>query len=360
MHPITRRELLRLLAGGAIAYGATRWLGCNGPVAPEGPTTLPSSAAPALPTSTATRSLPTTAATTTRSAAATSAPSPTATAPQAQPPPTVQLPDIAVLRGNDPAEITRRAVAALGGMERFVRPGQTVIVKPNICHAPAGVEYGTTTHPAVVGALVAMALAAGARKVQVMDGPFASRPDEAYARSGIRDEVVAAGGEMVVMSAFAFGDTAIPAGRNIRSWSVYKPALEADVLIDVPVAKHHGSAGLSLAMKNLMGLLEPNGRGLFHGKLHQNIADLTTLFRPQLTVVDAVRTLMAHGPTGGNLADVRQRNTVIASPDIVAADAYAATLFDKQPQDIGYIAIGADMGLGSADLKALRIQELAL
>lgn len=265
-----------------------------------------------------------------------------------------------MLHGSDPAEITRRAVVAVGGMERFVQRGQTVIVKPNICHAPVGVGYGTTTHPAVVGTLVAMALAAGARKVQVMDGPFASQPDEAYARSGISAAVAAAGGEMVIMSSLAYGDAAIPAGRNIHEWSVYQPALKADVVIDVPVAKHHGSAGLSLAMKNLMGLLEPRGRGTFHGDLHQNIADLTTLFRPQLTVVDAVYMLMAHGPTGGSLSDVRQQNTVIASPDIVAADAYAATLFGKQPQEIGYIGIGAAMGLGSADLQALRIEEIAL
>jgi uncharacterized protein (DUF362 family) len=93
---------------------------------------------------------------------------------------------------------------------------------------------------------------------------------------------------------------------------------------------------------------------------HQNIADLTTLFRPALTVVDATRMLMAHGPTGGNLDDVRQENAVIASPDIVAADAYAATLFGRQPADIGYIAIAADMGLGRADLSRLVVEEIVL
>lgn len=324
MVPLTRRELLQLLAGGAITYGATHLLGCS--------TVAPPPAATAVPPP----------------------------EPKAAPPPSASVPQMAVARGADPDEITRRAVAAVGGMERFVRPGQTVIVKPNICHTPAGVEYGSTTHPAVMGALVAMAIAAGATKVQVMDGPFSGRPDEAYARSGIADAVTAAGGEMVVMAPVAYAKTAIPAGRNIREWSVYTPALEADVIIDVPVAKHHGSAGLSLAMKNLMGLLEPRGRGSFHGNLHQNIADLSTLFRPQLTVVDAVRTLMAHGPTGGSLADVRQQNTVIASPDIVAADAYAATLFDRRPADIGYIRLGAEMGLGSADLQAMRIEEISL
>ncbi len=188
MHPITRRELLRLLAGGAIAYGASRWLGC--------------SSGESIQEATAPPTHPTTAAQPTQPAVAASAHSPT-DAKETPPQPTVGLPDLAVVHGSDAAEITRRAVAALGGMERFVRPGQTVLVKPNICHAPAGVEYGTTTHPAVVAALVAMALAAGARRVQVMDGPFASQPDEAYARSGIKDAVMAAGGEMVIMSAVA-------------------------------------------------------------------------------------------------------------------------------------------------------------
>ena len=249
-----------------------------------------------------------------------------------------------MVRGTDPAELTRRAVAALGGIERFVKPGQTVIVKPNICHAPRGVEYGTTTHPDVVGALVALAVAAGARTVQVMDAPFASSPKEAYDRSGIADAVQAAGGEMVLMSSLEYAKTPIPLGRSLKRWSVYTPALKADVIIDVPVAKHHGSAGLSLGMKNLMGLLEPKGRGAFHGNLHQNIADLSTLFQPKLTVVDAMRTLMANGPTGGSLDDVKQQNTVFASADIVAADAYATTLFDKRPDDIRYIVIGRRNG----------------
>jgi uncharacterized protein (DUF362 family) len=113
-------------------------------------------------------------------------------------------------------------------------------------------------------------------------------------------------------------------------------------------------------MKNLMGLLNPVGRGRFHGNLHQNIADLSTLFRPALTVVDAVRMLMAHGPTGGSLDEVRWENAVLASADIVAADAYAATLFGKQPSDVGYIAAAADMGLGRSDLDALRVEELSL
>lgn len=332
MRYVTRRDLLRWLASGVAGYVALQSLGCG---ARSGPASSPSSPVPS------------------------STPSSLAVRPTA-PPPATGLAELAVVRGEDPAENTRRAVAALGGMERFVRPDQTVLVKPNICHITPGVEYATTTHPDVVGALVSMVIAAGARKVQVMDGPFSGSPAEAYARSGIADAVAAAGGEMVVMSPVAYADTPIPEGRRLKHWSIYQPALEFDVIIDVPVAKHHSLAGLTLAMKNLMGLLNPRGRGRFHGRLHQNIADLTTLFRPTLTVVDATRILMAHGPTGGSLDDVRWTNTVIASPDIVAADAYATTLFDRQPKDIAYIAIAAEMGLGSADLGQMRIEEIAL
>ena len=132
------------------------------------------------------------------------------------------------------------------------------------------------------------------------------------------------------------------------------------MLIDVPVAKHHNMAGLTLGMKNLMGMLQPQGRGRFHNNLHQNIADLSTLFRPALTVMDATRMLMEGGPTGGSLDYVRQQDTVIAGSDIVAVDAYTATLFGRWPLDIGYIANAVDMGLGRADLDGMRIEEFAL
>ena len=106
--------------------------------------------------------------------------------------------------------------------------------------------------------------------------------------------------------------------------------MKADVLIDVPVAKTHGLARLTLGMKNLMGLIK--NRSAIHSNLGQRIADLTSLFHPTLTVIDAVRMLMANGPTGGNLDDVKQMDTVIVSPDIVAADSFAATLFGLVPR----------------------------
>jgi uncharacterized protein (DUF362 family) len=161
---------------------------------------------------------------------------------------------------------------------------------------------------------------------------------------------------MVSMPSFKYSTVDIPQGLSIKSTEAFKDALEADVLIDVPIAKHHGSTRLTLGMKNLMGLILD--RGSIHMNLGQRIADLTTLFHPTLTVVDAVRVLMDNGPTGGNLNDVNQMDTVIVSPDIVAADSFAATLFGLQPQEISYISAASAMGLGRSDLNSLRIEEI--
>ncbi len=265
---------------------------------------------------------------------------------------------LAVARGGDPKAITRAAVAALGGIERFVKSGDDVIVKPNICVDYRTYEYGATTNPEVVAALVELCLGAGARRVRVMDNPFSGGPERAYAKSGIADAVEAAGGEMEVMNPAKFREVEIPQGRDITRWPVYQEVLTADLLINVPVAKHHHQTRLTLGGKNLMGVIST--RGLMHANLNQRIADLVSLVRPRLTVVDAVRTLMTRGPTGGRLDDVRLTETVIASPDIVAADAYAATLFDLTGQDIGYVRIAAEMGLGTLDLGTLKIEEIAV
>lgn len=277
----------------------------------------------------------------------------------APPAPTGTQPYLAVARGADPAAITRAAVAALGGIERFVRSGADVIIKPNICvdyHPP---EYAVTTNPIVVGTLVALCLEAGARRVRVMDTPVGgSMPETAYAISGIKDAVETAGGTMEVMSRLKFTRFDIPDGKDITSWEIYRDVIEADVLINVPIAKHHSLARLSLGCKNLMGvILNPNR---FHQNLGQRIADLLSVVRPTLTVVDAVRILVAHGPTGGSLNDVREMNTVIASHDTVAADAYAATLFGLAGDDVAYIKAAADMGLGTLDLSSVRVEEVVV
>lgn len=263
-----------------------------------------------------------------------------------------------VTHGPDPAAITRAAVDALGGIGRFVKSGDDVIIKPNICIAYYPQEYAATTNPDVVATLVSLCLSAGAAKVRVMDLPFGGTPSEAYKVSGIRAAVEQAGGQMEVMSMSKYADYKFPStARDLKTWKVYPDILNANVLINVPIAKTHDAATLTLAMKNLMGIVL--NRSSLHLSLHQRIADLSTLVKPTLNLVDGVRVLMKNGPTGGSLDYVARRDTIIASHDIVAVDAYATqTFFNKKPEQIGYVRIGADMGLGRMDLANLKIAEI--
>jgi uncharacterized protein (DUF362 family) len=265
-------------------------------------------------------------------------------------------PDLVVARSGEPEEMVRRAIAALGGMERFVPRDANVIVKPNICVGYHSYEYAATTNPWVVGALVKLCLEAGARSVRVMDHPFGGAAEEAYEVSGIAEQVKAAGGEMAVMSRLKFMPTDLPHAQELKQAAIYDDIMRADVVIDVPIAKHHSLARLTLGMKNLMGTIRD--REVIHSRMGTNLADLAGYIRPKLTVIDAVRMLMANGPTGGNLNDVKEMNTIVASPDIVAADSYAATLFGMQPEDLSYIKAGTAAGLGRSDLKNLRIEEI--
>jgi uncharacterized protein (DUF362 family) len=334
MKPVSRREFLRLTgAAGAAAGLAVLGAGCS-----EKPQTVAApqqaGATQAPPQQQAAAALP---------IRQTSAPS----AHQAY---------LAVAHGADPAAITTAALAALGGIERFVKQGSDVIIKPNICvdyHPP---EYAVTTNPQVVGTLVTLCLGAGAKRVRVMDQPFGGTPASAYAISGIEDAVKAAGGEMEVMSPVKYASFDIPNGKDIQSWEFYRDIMETDVLINVPIAKHHSLARLTLGGKNLLGTAANPNR--LHQNLGQRIADLISIVRPTLTVVDGYRILMANGPTGGNLNDVKQAKTVIASHDIVAADAYGATLFDLQGADIPFIKAAADRGLGTLDLSSIQVKEI--
>ena len=264
---------------------------------------------------------------------------------------------LSAVRGENPTEMTRRAVAAVGGIEKYVSDGMDVIIKPNICTDYYSFEYGATTNPEVIAALISLSLGAGAKRVRVMDNPFGGTAQSAYRNSGIEEAVIQAGGEMEVMNSNKFRLNEIPDGVDIKEWIFYQDILNADVVINVPIAKHHGTTGLTLGCKNLMGTIL--NRGQIHANIDQRIADLTSRVRPALTVIDGIRTLMRNGPTGGNLNDVKMSNTIIASADVVSADSYAATLFGNIGADIGYIQSAAKMGLGIMDLNSIKVEEFS-
>ncbi|MCU0503591.1 MAG: DUF362 domain-containing protein [Anaerolineae bacterium] len=326
------------------------------PTAAPPPTTVPPTTVP--PTATAIPPTATVAAVPSAAPSATAVPAATA-APKAAAPAAGAYLAVAKGANADPREITRRAIAAIGGIERFVKKGNDVIIKPNVCTAYYPFEYAATTNPEVVAAIVQLCLEAGAKRVRVMDFPFGGSAQASYDKSGIGAAVKTAGGAMEAMSNLKFRDVQIPQGKRLKQWKVYGDIQDADVVINVPIAKNHSGATLTLGMKNLMGVvLDRNG---MHSRgLHQSIADINTVVRPQLTVVDAIRILTNNGPTGGNLNDVKKLDTVIASADIVAADAFATTLFNMKPADIDYIRFGDEMGLGKMDLKSLKIEQITV
>jgi uncharacterized protein (DUF362 family) len=344
MTKISRRDFIKISAVGVGSLTLGQFLAaCGQALSPAIPTTsIPGS--PVSPTDTS-------AAPTITASGATPVP-PTETATP------ISIPDLVVARGGEPDGLVRQALAAMGGLERFVPKAANVIIKPNICVAHP-YQYAATTNPWVVGTLVKMCFEAGAARVRVMDYPFGCTAQEGYTISGIKDQVEAEGGEMAYMTPlFKYVKTPIPNGIDLKEIEVFEDILKADVLINVPIAKDHSSTRLTLGMKNLMGVIL--NRNTMHINLGQRIADLTSLIKPRLTVVDAVRILVANGPSGGgDLNNVRKIDTVIVSPDIVAADSYATTLFGLQPTDIAYISAGAAMGLGRIDIQNLHIKEIS-
>jgi uncharacterized protein (DUF362 family) len=268
------------------------------------------------------------------------------------------LPDLVVARGGEPQVMVERALAAIGGMERFVPKGGWVIIKPNICNSYHGYEYASTTNPWVVAALVRLCLGAGAKKVQVMDSPFGGTAANAYVSSGIAEQVGLAGGEMIDMPGFKFKEVAVKDPVKLKSCFIYEDVFKADLVINVPIAKTHSLAKLTLGMKNMMGLIQ--NREYFHSWMGERLTDLNRTIHPALTVVDAIRILTANGPTGGNLDDVKQLDTIIVSTDVVAADSYATGLFGLRPEDVGSIVEASKAGFGVSDLNNLRIEELSV
>ena len=267
---------------------------------------------------------------------------------------TAQPCELAIARGEPPARLVEVAVAALGGMERFVSRGAIVVVKPNIGWDRTP-EQAANTNPEVVAAVVRLCLAAGAKKVKVFDNTC-NDPRRCYTRSGIASLAKEAGAEVSYIDARKFKVMEV-GGEAVSSWPVYTDVVEADVLINVPIAKDHDLAGLTIGMKNWLGAIGGR-RSRLHQRLDEAIAELSRFFRPDLTVLDAVRILLRNGPQGGNLSDVQRMDTVAAGADPVAVDSYGASLFGRDAGTLGYLRLGEQMGLGTTDYRRLDVREL--
>lgn len=266
-----------------------------------------------------------------------------------------ELPQLVIARNEtEPEALVRKALEALGGMKRFISRGDIVVVKPNVGWDRTPI-HAANTNPRVVAEVVKLVYDAGAKRVIVTDASC-NEPNRCFQRSGIWKAAYDVGAEVIMPAEHRFRTMRLK-GEVLDEWPVYTPLIHADKVINVPIAKHHNLSKYTAAMKNWYGSL--GGR---RNRLHQNIdvsiADLATFMQPTLTIVDAFRVLMRNGPQGGNIADAKDMFTLIASVDQVAADAYGCQLIGRTPEEIPYIKMAAERGLGTMAWKSLRYVEV--
>jgi len=261
-----------------------------------------------------------------------------------------QQPVLAISKSStDPGVLTRRAVDALGGMKRFISNGDIVAIKPNIGWDRMPV-HAANTNPRVVAEVVKMCFEAGAKQVVVTDASC-NEPNRCFQRSGIWRASYALGATVILPAQHRFRQMRMK-GDVLDLWPIYTPLVNADKVINVPVAKHHNLSKYTAAMKNWYGVLGGR-RNRLHQSIDVSIADLATFMRPTLTVVDATRVLMRNGPQGGNVDDAKDVHQVIASLDQVAVDAYGTTLIGEKAQNVAYLAMGHARGIGNMNWQEL-------
>ena len=226
--------------------------------------------------------------------------------------------DLVAVKGGEAEAMFDLAIASLGGMSKFVKRNQTVVIKPNIGWDKAP-EYAANTNPKLVGRIVEHCFRAGAKSVYVFDNTC-DNWQKCYANSGIEKAVKDAGGKLVTgNSESMYQQVALPKGKRLKNTKIHELILSSDVFINVPVLKSHGGATLTMSMKNLMGIVWD--REYWHNNdLHQCIADFPTYRKPDLNVIDAYRVMMKHGPRAGGLEDVNTMKAQIISRDIILAD----------------------------------------
>ncbi|MDR2694069.1 MAG: DUF362 domain-containing protein [Chitinispirillales bacterium] len=271
--------------------------------------------------------------------------------------------DMAAVLGGEPDAMFRKAIAEMGGMGRFVKRGDKVVVKPNIGWDKAP-ELAANTNPVLVKEIVSQCFAVGAKEVAVFDNTC-DNWKKCYENSGIEAAVKAAGGKMLPADEVSYyREISLPQGKKVKSMKVHQAILDCDAWINVPVLKNHGGASLSISMKNLMGIIWD--RRFFHiSDLQQCIADMCTLEKkPALNVVDAYRVLKTSGPRGKSAEDTALAKALFMSQDIVAVDTAATKFFGQIREisidDVKHLALGQALKIGTMDIDKLNVKRIRM
>jgi len=264
-----------------------------------------------------------------------------------------QLPRMTVVQGGEPCALVQQALENLGGMSRFVSRQDVVVLKPNIAWDRTP-EQAANTNPEVVAEVVRQCWHAGAKRVVVTD-VSCNEPRRCFLRSGIQAAARAEGAEVILPDPQLFREVDMQ-GVVLKNWPVFGPFLEADKVINLPIAKQHGLVGVTLGMKNWYGILGGE-RNRLHQQIHQSLVDLANFMLPTVTLMDCYRVLLRNGPTGGNLEDVAIKKTMVAGTDPVAIDAYVAKAYwNLDPEQLPYLQMAAARGLGTVDFAALAVK----
>lgn len=278
-------------------------------------------------------------------------------------------PTLAIVHGTDTAAMIRTALGALGGIEAFIKPGDVVVVKPNVAF-DRGPALGATTSPEVLAAVIQQIRAAGARRVICADNPI-NQPEGCFHKSGVGEAALRAGSELMMPTPDRFAPLSVGRFRNgeqvtgerglaLDVWPLFwEPFRQATKVVGIAPAKDHNLCGVSLTMKNWYGLLGGR-RNQFHQQIHHIISDFPLMMKPTFVVLDATRILMKNGPTGGSLADLKPGNTVVIGTDMVAVDSYGYTLFERRQPPPEYLRLARERGLGEDDWRSTRHVELVV
>ncbi len=265
-------------------------------------------------------------------------------------------PDVVWVENGEPEALLTTALGALGGINRFISKGDVVVIKPNIgWDRPP--ELAATTNPDLIAALVKTCRQAGAKEVKIFDRTC-NNPRRCYRNSKIEELAKDAGADVSQIRQNRYKTIPIN-GSLIKEWPIYEEYLEADKVINVPIAKHHSLSHVTLGLKNLMGVMGDN-RGSLHNHFAQKLTEIDSKILPTLTIIDAYRILTANGPVGGNPDHVRLTKTLIASDCTVSADFIALELFGHKLDKVEHIKYAAEKGLNKYDLQKLNVKRVKL
>ena len=261
------------------------------------------------------------------------------------------LPEMVVVQGEDPRTLVRRAFDDLGGVSRFIAHNDVVVLKPNIAWDRTP-EQAANTNPDVVAETVKQCWQAGAKRVIVTD-VSCNEAERCFHRSGIAAAARSEGAEVILPDPARFREVNL-GGEILQNWQVFEPFLQADKIINLPIAKHHALTGATLGFKNWYGILGGE-RNRLHQQIHQSLVDLAAFMLPTLTMIDCYRVLLRNGPTGGNLEDVALHKTLVAGTDPVALDAYVAKAYwNLDANSLPYLKLAEKRGLGRPDFEHVR------